>query len=80
MQDHFILIVSEFLYFPWKFAQEEAAKRASGMGDMCTPSITAATAEIIESQKTEFLKKKVTFNFHLKYVLNPNSKILDLMI
>lgn len=59
LQDHFILIVSEFLYFPWKFAQEEATKRASAMGDQCTPSISASTAEILESQMTEFLKKKV---------------------
>lgn len=72
VQDHFILIVSEFLYFPWKFAQEEAAKRASGIEDLCTPSITAATAEILESQMTEFLKKKVLCCVHLKYVLFPN--------
>ncbi|KAG8371187.1 hypothetical protein BUALT_Bualt13G0060900 [Buddleja alternifolia] len=62
-QDHFILIVSEFLYFPWKYAQEEAAKRASNMGDLCTPSITASTAEILESQMTEFLKKKIGSDF-----------------
>ncbi|XP_047972925.1 DNA polymerase epsilon catalytic subunit A-like isoform X2 [Salvia hispanica] len=77
-QDHFILIVSEFLYFPWKFAQEEAAKRASGMGDLCTPSIAAATAEILESQKTEFLKKKIASDFTdklLKIVCDPHLHI-----
>ncbi|KAH6814720.1 DNA polymerase epsilon catalytic subunit [Perilla frutescens var. frutescens] len=74
-QDHFILIVSEFLYFPWKFAQEEAAKRTSAIGDLCTPSITAATAEILESQMIEFLKKKIASDFTdklLKIVCDPH--------
>ncbi|KAL0460774.1 UNVERIFIED_CONTAM: DNA polymerase epsilon catalytic subunit A [Sesamum latifolium] len=74
-QDHFILIVSEFLYIPWKYAQEEAAKRASAMGDLCTPSITASTAEILESQMAEFLKKKIGTDFTdklLKIVCDPS--------
>ncbi|KAI3461306.1 hypothetical protein Pfo_017969 [Paulownia fortunei] len=74
-QDHFILIVSEFLFFPWKFAQEESAKRASAMSDLCTPSITASTAEILESQMTEFLKKKIGSDFTdklLKIVCDPS--------
>ncbi|KAL8475241.1 hypothetical protein ACS0TY_031590 [Phlomoides rotata] len=73
-QDHFILIVSEFLYFPWKFTQGEAAKRASAMDDLCTPSITASTAEILESQMTDFLKKKIGSDFTdklLKIVCDP---------
>ncbi|PIN09217.1 DNA-directed DNA polymerase [Handroanthus impetiginosus] len=75
MQDHFILIVSEFLYFPWKYAQEEAAKRASAMDDMCTPSITASTAEILGLRTTEFLKKKIGSDFTdklLKIVCDPS--------
>lgn len=64
LQDHFILIVSEFLYLPRKFAQEAATDRAFAMGDLCTPSITASAAEILESQMTEFLKKKVLI-YHL---------------
>ncbi|KAL0390635.1 UNVERIFIED_CONTAM: DNA polymerase epsilon catalytic subunit A [Sesamum calycinum] len=74
-QDHFILIVSEFLYIPWKYAQEEAAKRASAMGDLCTPSITASTAETLESQMAEFLKKKIGTDFTdklLKIVCDPS--------
>ncbi|KAL2240087.1 UNVERIFIED_CONTAM: DNA polymerase epsilon catalytic subunit A, partial [Sesamum indicum] len=74
-QDYFILIVSEFLYIPWKYAQEEAAKRASAMGDLCTPSITASTAEILESQMAEFLKKKIGTDFTdklLKIVCDPS--------
>ncbi|KAL9143406.1 hypothetical protein ABFS82_14G234200 [Erythranthe guttata] len=74
-QDHFILIVSEFLYFPWKFAQEAAEKRAFSTGDLCTPSITASAAEILDSQMTEFLKKKIGSEFTdklLKIVCNPS--------
>ncbi|KAL6549287.1 hypothetical protein OROGR_008431 [Orobanche gracilis] len=73
--DHFILIVSEFLYFPWKFARQEAEKRASATGDLCTPSITASTAEVLESQMTEFLKKKIESDFTdklLKIVWDPS--------
>ena len=45
---------------PWKFAQEQAAKRACLVdGDLCTPSITAAAAETFDLQMTEDLKNKV---------------------
>ncbi|KAL6577446.1 DNA polymerase epsilon catalytic subunit A [Orobanche minor] len=74
-QEHFNLIVSEFLYLPWKFEQEEAAKRASAIGDLCTPSITAVTAEVLESHMTEFLKKKIGSYFTdklLKIVCDPS--------
>ncbi|GER46210.1 DNA polymerase [Striga asiatica] len=79
-QGHFIVIVSEFLYFPWKFAQEEAAKRASTTGDLCTPSITASTAEILETQMTEFLKKKIASEFTeklLKIVCDPSLHVKE---
>lgn len=60
LQDHFILIVSEFMYIPWKYAQEQAAKQASAVdGELCTPSIPAAIAETFELQMTQELKKKV---------------------
>ncbi|KAL3518505.1 hypothetical protein ACH5RR_021094 [Cinchona calisaya] len=75
-QDHFILIVSEFMYMPWKFAQEQAAKRAFlGDGDLCTPSITAAAAETFDLQMTEDLKKKIRSYFTdklLKIVCDPS--------
>ncbi|KAL3628020.1 DNA polymerase epsilon catalytic subunit A [Castilleja foliolosa] len=77
-QDHFILIVSEFLYLPWKFAQEEAKKRAISMSDLCTPSITTSTADILESQMTEFLKKKIGSEFTdklLKIACDPSLHI-----
>ncbi|KAK4492254.1 hypothetical protein RD792_003057 [Penstemon davidsonii] len=77
-EDHFILTVSEFLYLPWKYAQEEAASRESAMGDLCTPSITTSTAEILESQMTDFLKKKIRSDFTdrlLKIVCDPSINI-----
>ncbi|KAI3971229.1 hypothetical protein MKX01_021996 [Papaver californicum] len=66
-QDHFILIVSEFLYKPWKYAQEQAAVRASSVdGSLCTPSITGAAAESFEIQLTAFLKEQVRSYFTAK--------------
>ncbi|KAI7734906.1 hypothetical protein M8C21_021709 [Ambrosia artemisiifolia] len=65
IQDDFILIVSEFLYFPWKFARDQASKRASVRDDddSCTPSITAAAAETIQSGITEHLRKQIESYF-----------------
>ncbi|XP_009629449.1 DNA polymerase epsilon catalytic subunit A [Nicotiana tomentosiformis] len=75
-QDHFILIVSEFMFIPWKFAQEQATHRASSsIGDLCTPSITAALAETFDLQMAEDLKKKIRTYFTdklLKIVCDPN--------
>ena len=60
LQDHFVLIVSEFMYTPWKYAREQAANRASARNsDSCTPSITATAAEVFESHITEYLKEQV---------------------
>ncbi|MCD7471233.1 DNA polymerase epsilon catalytic subunit A [Datura stramonium] len=75
-QDHFILIVSEFMYVPWKYAQEQATHGAStSSGDLCTPSITAARAETFDLQMAEDLKKKIRTYFTdklLKIVCDPN--------
>ncbi|KAL4591685.1 hypothetical protein LXL04_004655 [Taraxacum kok-saghyz] len=63
-QDHFILIVSEFMYLPWKFTQMEAMKRAAiRNSDSCTPSITAAAAESFESCVTDHLKDLIKSYF-----------------
>lgn len=63
-QDHFVLIVSEFLYNPWRHAQEQAAMRAfSQNGTTCTPSITGAAAEKFESLMTDYLKEQITSYF-----------------
>ncbi|RVW54423.1 DNA polymerase epsilon catalytic subunit A [Vitis vinifera] len=64
IQDHFVLIVSEFMYTPWKYAREQAANRASARNsDSCTPSITAAAAEVFESHITEYLKEQISSYF-----------------
>ncbi|KAI7983738.1 DNA polymerase epsilon catalytic subunit A [Camellia lanceoleosa] len=63
-QDHFILIVSEFMYIPWKYAREQTAIRASLRDDnLCTPSITAAAAETFESHMTEYLREQISSYF-----------------
>lgn len=60
IQDHFILIVSEFIYIPWKYAREQTAIRASMRdGNLCTPSISGGAAESFESHMTEYLREQV---------------------
>ncbi|KAJ8551982.1 hypothetical protein K7X08_028425 [Anisodus acutangulus] len=75
-QDHFILIVFEFMYVPWKYAQEQATHRESTSdGDLCTPSITAVLAETYDLKMAEDLKKKIRTYFTdklLKIVCDPN--------
>nr|KAJ0201048.1 hypothetical protein LSAT_V11C600314360 [Lactuca sativa] len=65
LQDHFILIVTEFMHLPWKFTQDEAMKRATSRNDddSCTPSITAAAAESFESCVTEHLRDQIRSYF-----------------
>ncbi|KAK3041245.1 hypothetical protein RJ639_001528, partial [Escallonia herrerae] len=63
-QDHFILIVSEYMYLPWKYAQEKVAIRACARDDnMCTPSITAAAAETLELCLSEYLREQISSYF-----------------
>ncbi|KAF7120543.1 hypothetical protein RHSIM_Rhsim13G0107600 [Rhododendron simsii] len=63
-QDHFILIVSEFIYIPWKYAREQTAIRASMRdGNLCTPSISGAAAESFESHMTEYLREQISSYF-----------------
>lgn len=48
------------MYNPWKHAQDQAAIRASlQIGNTCTPSITAAAAEALESHMTEYIREQV---------------------
>lgn len=66
-QDHFVLIVSEYMYIPWKFSQEQAAIRDASRDDnFCTPSITVTAAETFESRITEFLKEQISSYFTVK--------------
>ncbi|KAL5974611.1 hypothetical protein ACLOJK_031281 [Asimina triloba] len=63
-QDHFVLVVSEFIYEPWKYAQKQAAIRDSSReGSFCTPSITVNAAEAFESRVTEYVKELISSHF-----------------
>lgn len=58
------MIVSEFMYLPWKFTLEQAAMRASMReGNLCTPSITAGAAETFDSCVSEYLREQVRSEF-----------------
>lgn len=59
-QDHFVLVVSEFLYIPWKYLREQVASRMSARDEnTCTPSITIAASETFQACITEYLKEQV---------------------
>ncbi|MCO5564216.1 hypothetical protein L7F22_017874 [Adiantum nelumboides] len=65
-QDYFIVIVSEFLYIPWKHAQDQAKLRAAAKAaasTFCTPSITVAAAANAEVAETAFLKDQIASYF-----------------
>ncbi|KAF3780559.1 DNA polymerase epsilon catalytic subunit A [Nymphaea thermarum] len=58
--DSFLLIVSEFIYIPWKYAKEQSAIRSASREDsFSTPSVTVAVARTQESDVTEFLKEQI---------------------
>ncbi|KHN21127.1 DNA polymerase epsilon catalytic subunit A [Glycine soja] len=64
IQDHFVFIVSQFMYIPWNYAKKQAQIRASLQnGDSCTPSINIGAAEAFESEVTEFTKDQDHFVF-----------------
>ncbi|XP_026665327.2 DNA polymerase epsilon catalytic subunit A isoform X2 [Phoenix dactylifera] len=63
-QDHFVLIVSEFLYIPWKYLKEQVATRTTMRDDnACTQSITIPAAEALEVCVTEYLKDQISNYF-----------------
>lgn len=66
MQDHFILIVSEFMYIPWNHAQKIASNRSAAVadGDLSTQSVTIGVAEAFELLVAEYLKEQVWANFN----------------
>ncbi|KAK9127695.1 hypothetical protein Syun_016492 [Stephania yunnanensis] len=64
IQDHFVLIVSEFIYKPWEYAKKQASSSDCLVeGSLCTPSITTAAAAVIESKITEYLKEQISSYF-----------------
>ncbi|XP_042956181.1 DNA polymerase epsilon catalytic subunit A-like [Carya illinoinensis] len=64
IQDHFVFIVSQFLYIPWSYAQKQVAIRASLRdGNSCTPSVTVAANDTFESHMTEYLREQISSYF-----------------
>ncbi|KAG2397467.1 DNA polymerase epsilon catalytic subunit [Vigna angularis] len=64
VQDHFVFIVSQFMYIPWNYAQNQAQIRASFKdGDTCTPSISIGAAAAFESEITEYIKEQISSYF-----------------
>ncbi|GAU25117.1 hypothetical protein TSUD_274060 [Trifolium subterraneum] len=64
IQDHYVFIVSQFMYIPWNYARKQAAIRASVLsGDSCTPSINIGAAEAFESEITEYIKEQISSYF-----------------
>ncbi|KAJ4832189.1 DNA polymerase epsilon catalytic subunit A [Turnera subulata] len=64
IQDHFVLIVSKFMFIPWDYAQKQAALKASSeSGNLCTPSVTVAAAETFESHMVGYLKEQIRTYF-----------------
>ncbi|KAL1314181.1 DNA polymerase epsilon catalytic subunit A [Arachis hypogaea] len=63
-QDHFIVIVSQFLYIPWSYAQKQTGIRESMLnGDSCTPSINIGAAEALESEMIVYIKEQISSYF-----------------
>nr|XP_029143235.1 DNA polymerase epsilon catalytic subunit A-like [Arachis hypogaea] len=62
--DQFIVIVSQFLYIPWSYAQKQAGIRESMLnGDSCTPSINIGAAKALESEMIEYIKEQISSFF-----------------
>ncbi|KAL5211891.1 hypothetical protein ABZP36_022738 [Zizania latifolia] len=75
-QDHFVLIVSEFLYIPWKYMKEQVALRSTIRDDTsCTPSITIMAAENLEVQVIGYLRDQIS-NYFADKLLRIVSDIL----
>lgn len=62
-----MVIVSEYIFVPWKHAQETAAARLAvddGPGGhiSSTPSVTVAGAATLEAKEVLFLRDKVMYH------------------
>uniref|UniRef100_A0A0D9YSR4 DNA polymerase epsilon catalytic subunit n=1 Tax=Oryza glumipatula TaxID=40148 RepID=A0A0D9YSR4_9ORYZ len=75
-QDHFVLIVSEFLYVPWKYMKEQVVLRSTTRDETsCTPSITIMAAENLEVQVIGYLRDQIS-NYFADKLLRIVSDIL----
>eukprot|EP00897_Mesotaenium_endlicherianum_P006205 jgi/Mesen1/5612/ME000282S04761 len=67
IQDYFVVVVSEFIYRPWKHARDVAEACAAALlgqeGPSCTPSVTLAAGADAEAGEIEFLKSEVKSYF-----------------
>ncbi|EFJ15355.1 hypothetical protein SELMODRAFT_445541 [Selaginella moellendorffii] len=61
IQEFFIVVVSEFIYLPWKHAQETIAARSFSFSS--TPSVTVAAAADADALETSFLKEQIESYF-----------------
>ncbi|URE33478.1 DNA polymerase [Musa troglodytarum] len=70
-KDHFVLIVSEFLYIPWKYLKEQVLIRTTNMMDdsTSTQSITVTAAETLEACVNEYIKEQIS-NYFTEKLLN----------
>lgn len=65
-QDYFVVIVSEYIYIPWKHSQDQAALLAAARGGdfaSSTPSVSISTASDAEAQEVSYLKEQIASYF-----------------
>jgi hypothetical protein len=70
VQDYFVVIVSEYIYIPWKHSQDRAAMLAAtsdGGFTSSTPSVTVSAGSDLEAQEVAYLKEQVQRNFLVVY-------------
>lgn len=72
-----MVIVSEYIFVPWKHAQERAVTLTAddGVQISCTPSVTLAGAATIEAEDVLFLRDKVMKLSKAVYTLAKCSKM-----
>ncbi|KAJ3675811.1 hypothetical protein LUZ60_004853 [Juncus effusus] len=67
IKDHFKLIVSKFMYIPWKYLTEQVAIRTNFIDETSsTPSITITTADSLEASVSLHLRDKISNYFAQK--------------
>lgn len=58
-----MVIVSEYIYIPWKHSQDQAALHTAPRGAdfaSSTPSVSISTASDTEAQEVSYLKEQVS--------------------
>eukprot|EP00898_Chlorokybus_atmophyticus_P000434 jgi/Chlat1/1391/Chrsp12S02054 len=65
-QDRFVVIVSEYIYNPWKHTRTKLQADTHAEDDGCTPSVTRAVADEADEEEAEFLRGQVAGYFTFK--------------